>query len=189
MINLSDINNDSRNIALIRHTERYEIPDGELGNDVNVTPNGIKMANNFGKLLKNKNLIKIFTSPVKRCVHTAERIVEGYGQNIDIYASSMLGNPSAYIKDSKIAFERMNETSFINGYLDLINGKGRPGFYSLQEGSERLDNFLKETSSENGITLYISHDIIILYYIFFKTKKVYSKENWLDFLDGIKLAF
>lgn len=189
MINLSDIDNNNKNIALIRHTERYEIPDGELGNDVNITPNGIKMANDFGKLLKNKNLLKIYTSPVKRCVHTAGIIVEGYGKNIEIVSSSMLGNPSAYIKDSKLAFEKMNETSFFNGYLDLINGKERPGFYSLQEGSERLDNFMKETSSENGLTLYISHDIVILYYIFFKTQKIYSQENWLDFLDGIKLTF
>ena len=189
MIDVSDIDINKKNAALIRHTERYEIKEGELGDDVNITPNGIEMAIDFGKLLKSKSLIKIYTSPVKRCVHTAEKIIEGYGKKLEIIPSSMLGMPSAYIKNKKVAYENFNNYSFFEGYLKLIRGEKRLGFYSLEEGSEILYDFIKKTSTQLGLTLYISHDIVILYYIFYKTQKIYSEKNWLDFLDGIKLTF
>ena len=189
MIDISTNKINAKKVLFIRHTERYAIEEGDIGNDINITPNGKIMAINFGKLLRNEKITKIYTSPVKRCVHTAEKIAEGYEQDVKIIPSSMLGEPSAYIKDYKIAYKHFSDYSFFEGYLRLIEGKKRHGFYTLQEGSEKLDDFFKKSSSKNGLTLYISHDIVIMYYIFFKTQRIYSEENWLDFLDGITLSF
>ena len=64
MLDLTSLNNNDRNIALIRHTERFKIPEGELGDNILITPNGEKMAVSFGEKIKEYNLSKIFVSPI-----------------------------------------------------------------------------------------------------------------------------
>ncbi len=189
MIDVSNLNSDAPNAVFIRHTERYKIKDGEQGDDVNITPNGEKMAVEFGKNLKKYNLNAIYTSPVKRCIHTSEKILEGYEKEIDIYPSKMLGDPSAYIENTQIALKTLKKMSFSDEYVSYLkNENPRPGFYSLKEGSKRLQSFLIEKTNKNGITLFISHDLVILYYIYYRYRKIYTKDNWLDFLDGIILT-
>ncbi|MBN2893565.1 MAG: histidine phosphatase family protein [Bacteroidales bacterium] len=189
MLDLRNIDPNKKNAALIRHTERYTIKDGESGDDINITPDGKKMAIEYGKSTQNKILNKIFTSPIKRCIQTAEQIINGYNKQVEIISTKMLGDPSAFVKDQKLAYSHFTKTSFFDGYYKLIRGGERPGFYSLEEGAQRMDNFIKENTTTKGLTLFISHDIVILYYIYTKTKKVYSAENWLDFLDGILVTF
>lgn len=189
MIDVSNLNCDVPNAVFIRHTQRYEIEDGQQGDHVNITPNGKKMAVEFGKKLKKYNLNAIYTSPVKRCIHTSEKILEGYEKEIDIFPSKMLGDPSAYIKNIEIAQKTLKKMNFSEEYLSYLkNENPRPGFYSLKEGSERLQSFLNEKTNKNGITLFISHDLVILYYIYYRNRKIYTKDNWLDFLDGIILT-
>ncbi len=189
MIDFSKIVQGKKNVLLIRHAERYAFKDGQLGNDVSITDNGITTAVNFGKSLRDKGLVKIFTSPVKRCVQTAERIKEGLADDVQIVESQALGMPSTYIENDKIAGKYLTKTDFYNGYLSYVNGGKRPGFYSLSEGSERLETFLKSTSCDKKLTLYISHDSIVSFFIFYKTKYVFTRENWLNFLDGILLNY
>jgi len=187
MFDLSKIENNKKVSILLRHSEREPIPKGEIGDDVNITLKGIEMAKKFGKELQKFEIKKIYSSPVKRCVQTSEKIAEGYCNEIEIIETQILGSPSAYIFDVEKATEHFMKSSLYENYLALCNKEKLPGFYSLEEGSIKLENFVKQNSDEKNVTLFISHDITILYYIYFKTKKLYNRENWLDFLDGIKI--
>ncbi len=184
MFDLSKIENNKKIALLLRHSEREAIPKGELGDDVNITPYGIKLANNFGIQLQKFNVNKIFTSPVKRCIQTANQIAFGYQKKIEITETQILGSPSAYINDIEKATEHFLKSSVFENYMALCNGKKLSGFCTLNEGSEILDNFINQNKRDDSLTLFISHDIIILYYIYYKTKTIYTRENWLDFLDG-----
>lgn len=190
MFNIDKIDNAKKNALIIRHAERFKIEEGQQGDDVNLTPFGFKTALEYGEYMQKFNVNKIYTSPVKRCVDTAKQISKGYNNSIvQVEQSSFLGSPSAYIKDENIAFKHMNDVSFYEGYLKLIKGENRPGFYSLSEGSTRLDNFFKLSTNKKGITLFITHDIIIAFFIFYKTQQIMSDENWINFLDGYNCIF
>lgn len=190
MLNLDKIDKTKKNTLIIRHAERFKIEEGQQGDDVNLTPLGFKTALEYGEFMQNFNVNKIYTSPVKRCFDTAKQIAKGYNNSIvEIEQSSFLGSPSAYIKDENIAFKHMNDVSFYEGYLKLIKDESRPGFYSLSEGSTRLEKFLKLSSNKKGITLFITHDIIIAFYIFYKTQQITTKKNWINFLDGYNCIF
>ena len=64
---------DSRRIAvLLRHGERETIPAGTYGNDVRLTQNGVADSTHFGEALSCFKVRRIYTSPVLRCIQTAE---------------------------------------------------------------------------------------------------------------------
>ena len=63
---------------LIRHSDRNEIPKDELGDDILLNELGLKNAETFGSHLAGYQINKSFSSPVMRCVQTAEQIRKGY---------------------------------------------------------------------------------------------------------------
>ena len=67
-------------IALvIRHAEREEIPTGTFGYHVALTDQGIAAAEQLGEALSAKRTITTVSSPVPRCVQTAEAILRAGG--------------------------------------------------------------------------------------------------------------
>ncbi|GHT45132.1 hypothetical protein AGMMS49965_21820 [Bacteroidia bacterium] len=82
---------------LIRHADRNKIPSGSFGNEVMLNETGKANALKFGEALSDLKINKIMTSPIGRCVQTAEFIAKGYGQAIDIIETKALGAPGLRI--------------------------------------------------------------------------------------------
>lgn len=57
---------------LIRHANRDKIPTGSFGNEVMLNETGKANALKFGEALSDLKISKIMTSPIGRCVQTAE---------------------------------------------------------------------------------------------------------------------
>ena len=72
---------------------------------------------------------------------------------------------------------------------ELINGEKIIGMRTLAEGSEVLYNFIKNNTVTDGITLFITHDSLIAFFNTYYNKKKHSKDNWIDYLDGVVLNF
>jgi len=174
-------------ILLIRHGEKENPPDDDPFMDVALNDNGIKDSHTLGGLLRmmfDTPLTAIHSSPLKRCVMTSENITEGYGIDLDIKTSNVLGDPGPYVKDEKIAVE-----SFLKIYPDNIvkrhfDGEMIPGFRSLEEGSSMILKYLFE-NRDNGISIHITHDVIIASLIGYLTGKIRDVENWIGYHEGI----
>ena len=69
---------------LLRHADRDDIPQGSFGNEILLNEKGKQNAQRFGEILSERKINRIFTSPVGRCVQTAEYITKGYGNSIEI---------------------------------------------------------------------------------------------------------
>ncbi|MFX1312627.1 MAG: histidine phosphatase family protein, partial [Promethearchaeota archaeon] len=68
---------NSKNILILRHSQRYEPKLADLNWYMELTSQGRKMARLFGMKLPKRRTIRLFHSPVKRCKETAQEIHEG----------------------------------------------------------------------------------------------------------------
>lgn len=170
---------------IIRHGDRDEIPDGEFGNDVLLNKKGIRNSIQFGKGLSSFSINKIFSSPVQRCIQTAENIVKGFNQNIQIAETKTLGDPGVYIYDEKSAGKYFLEKGFEKLYIEYMFKIKIPGMYSITDGSIKMENFIKDYTKYAGITIFVTHDSLIAFFDYYLKKKIYTKENWVKYLDGI----
>lgn len=172
---------------LIRHGDRNKIPNGTFGNEVMLNEKGIKNSLNFGKELSMFNVAKIITSPVGRCVQTANLIAEGMGKDIAIIEAPELGAPGLHISDAQIAGEFGLKIGFDKMYERFIQNLYVPGVPETPAIFQAITDFLKNQTRENGITVFVSHDLLIAFYHFSINKTVYSKENWVKYLSGLLL--
>jgi broad specificity phosphatase PhoE len=177
---------DEHKISLLfRHADRDDIPQGSFGNEVLLNEKGKQNAISFGESLSKRKLNKIFTSPVGRCVQTAEFLVKGYGRSIEIIETTALGAPGLHINDEKIAGEFYLQYGFDEMYQRFMKGEEVPGITNIDELNYRMTSFLKENSSKNGTTIFITHDMLIAFYHFSINKKVYTKDNWVNYMTGL----
>jgi broad specificity phosphatase PhoE len=170
---------------LLRHSDREDIPIGSFGNEILLNDKGIQNAISFGESLAEKKVNRIFTSPVERCVQTAEYITKGYGNSVEIVETVALGAPGLHISDEKIAGEFFLEHGFDEMYNRFMQGKEIPGIPSETELNHRITTFLKENTTQNGRTLFITHDMLIVFYHFSINKKVYTKDSWVNYMTGL----
>lgn len=172
---------------LIRHADRDKIPTGEFGNDVLLNEKGIKRATDFSKSLSELKINRIFTSPVQRCIQTAEYIAKGYGKPLEITQSHELGDPGLHISDDKVAGKFFLTEGFDELYYRITHNIDIPGISVTKEFNTNVTDFLTENSKENGLTIFVTHDLLIAHYHFSINGKIYPKDNWVKYLGGLIL--
>jgi broad specificity phosphatase PhoE len=145
---------------LLRHADRDDIPQGSFGNEILLNEKGKQNAKNFGEKLAERKINRIFTSPIGRCVQTAEFIIKGYGSLIEIIETTSLGAPGLHISDEKVAGEFFLQYGFDEIYKRFIQCEKIPGITNPNELNHRITNFINENSTQNGTTIFITHDIV-----------------------------
>jgi len=179
------MSNKEKISLLIRHSDRDDIPKGSFGNEVLLNEKGKQNAILFGENLVGKKLNTIYTSPVGRCVQTAELISEGYGSKIKIIETTALGSPGLHIDDEKIAGAFYLEHGFDEMYRRFMNDESIPGMPGKDELNKRMSTFLKDNTTEDGTTIFVTHDMVIAFFHFSINKTIYTKDNWINYLTGI----
>lgn len=144
---------------IVRHAEKQDNSVHAL-----LSMNGEKDSRDFGRQLQIENIEidLIISSPIKRCIQTAENITLGYQKKIPIIESKLLGDPGVYVNDDKLAmktFEKYELTEIINMQL---SGKILDGFEHVDIASNKLLSFIQQQTNN---VLYISHDVIITTFI------------------------
>jgi broad specificity phosphatase PhoE len=173
--------------VLIRHADRDKIPVGEFGNEVLLNEKGKERALDFGENLSNLKINKIFASPVGRCVQTAECIAKGYGNPLEIVETTALGAPGLHIANEKIAGEFFLTEGFDELYNRIINDIEIPGITETKQFNKLMTAFLGENTIEEGITLFVTHDLLIVHYHYSINGKIYERDNWVKYLSGLIL--
>ena len=184
--NIKNKNVNTEKIALfIRHSERYKIKKSEFGNDVLLNEAGIKKAFQFGKQLKNYKINAIYTSPIERCVQTAINIKKGYGTNIDIIKTKVLGDPGIHIYDADALGAYYFKYGFWKIFENFKNDIKVDGLHNKKEIIRLFDSFFSKKTEKTGLTIFISHDWQIAFYAYAKNIKEYTEKDWIDYLDGL----
>ena len=95
---------DGAAVALaLRHAEREAIPPCGYGNDVPLTRHGITSSRRLGEALSFRPVAVVRTSPLPRCVQTAENIIAGAGWDAVALPDQRLGAPGPFVVESELA--------------------------------------------------------------------------------------
>lgn len=171
-------------LILLRHAERPDIPNDEIGNEVGLTKQGIRQTKQFAKSLR-QPIISISSSPILRCVQTAEIISNQCSYNKTIKKSILLGDPGFFIKDPELAWTHWQTKGHdaVNQYL--LSGKDQwQGFHPFDNAINRMKTEitkqLKTTSS--GIHVWVSHDTILATFASRVLPQSITLNNWPNFL-------
>jgi len=144
----------------LRHAHRPPFKQSSWGRNVSITLEGKYASTSLGKHLTSNNLSYcVWSSPIKRCVETAEAIRKGLRSNKEIKKSSLLGDPGFFIQNPDQASVLFKEHSLPN-LIDLyLQEKSLPGFFSFEKGCQRM---LSALSEKNGSpSIWVTHDICI----------------------------
>jgi len=184
---LKHYSDEHRLSLLIRHADRDKILQGSFGNEVLLNEKGKENSLKFGESLSELKVNRIFTSPIRRCVQTAEQIGKGYGKSIDLIETTALGNPGIHIFDDALAGEYFMHHGGFNMYEHFTQGKNISGVFSIEKMKISMTNFIDKNTTENGLTLFVSHDMIIAMYHYCLNRMIYTQENWVNYLSGLTL--
>ena len=185
-ISTQQFSDNDRFSLMIRHSNRYEIPVGKDGSEILLTEEGKVNAYCLGNKLSPYKINKIITTPVRRCIQTAEHIAKGYGKNIKIESSNSLGGLHVY--DWQLATDFLNHYGYEEWYNRVINDVTIPGMHNTEKYKRMMTDFLAKNTQDNGITIFISHDFHIALYHYALNKTKYTMfTDWVEFLSGLFL--
>lgn len=165
-------------IYLIRHAEKTD-----SSVHAELTKKGHDDSILFGEKLKINNIKidLIISSPISRCIQTAQMISKGYG-NIKIEESILLGDPGVFIHNGDLAMEVFKKYKLIDIINMQLSGKVLDGFNKIDAATKKLLSFMEK---QKGNTLYISHDAIITPFINYIGDNNSIEENDIvDYLCG-----
>ena len=154
-------------LLLVRHAERPEIPKNTVGNEVMLTEKGKSDARRFAQSMPGP-VIAIQSSPIGRCMQTAEVIADVVGfQKESIIVSRDLGDPGFIIEDGVQAWTHWQEKGHqqVNKYL-LSGNEQWSGFVDLNAAVILFDNKIREylTMFDQGVHVWVTHDTILATY-------------------------
>jgi len=181
---IKDIKETDSYAIFMRHGNRDKIPEGVFGNEVELNSLGEQRAFEYGQSLQHLNIRHIYTSPVKRCIQTAEHIVRGLSREVPIEISTILGEPGAFVHDGKTAGQNFLKLGMREMYYTLVRREEIEGFRNLNEGSELLNNFFIEQAKAPGVNIYVSHDLLVALYKFHCYNRLHTFEDWVGYLEG-----
>ncbi|HJJ47443.1 MAG TPA: histidine phosphatase family protein [Methanocorpusculum sp.] len=162
-------------VLFIRHAEREPFQRGEFGSLKVLTERGEAAAKDFGEALPNRR--RGFSSPVPRCVRTAELIA---GRNEQ---STVLGYPSVYVISDEIVNGVYTNTPVMTVVREYISRGVLQGHVPIGEATEKMLSFLKSVAIPGEVTVCVSHDVFVAAFCAYLTKWDFTCDR-IDFLDG-----
>ena len=147
---------------LLRHSIREEFGAGDIGNDIPITETGKCIAYELGRVLGGR-LRALHSSPLLRCVQTAEALRDGAGVDTEISRNRLLGDPGVFVVDAALAWGNWQALGN-DGVMKHLASENRslPGMADPEEASKKLvHHMLSSTGGAPGLHVFVTHDVIL----------------------------
>lgn len=174
---------------LTRHSIREEGQNRFATYDVPLTPEGVALARAWGHCLT-RPLHGLYSSPVGRCVATAEAMAEGAGLTLPVTLHTRLVEPGSYVQDMNQVgglFFKLGPVAFANKHL---RNEVR-GVLSPRQGAQHLVQHLRDGQGEAGtLSVHVTHDTILAAFIYFlREEPVLEQDHWPWMMEGAFVWF
>lgn len=147
---------------LLRHSIREEFGVGDIGNDIPITEDGKIIAVELGRFLEGR-LRSLHSSPLLRCIQTAESLREGAAVEAAIFRNRLLGDPGVFVVNASLAWGNWEALGNEGVMRHLaIEDYALPGMADPEEASQKLVRYM--LSSMNGVPglhVFVTHDVIL----------------------------
>ncbi len=174
--------------VFLRHGDRSASAqsDGHTVESKPLTEKGIRRGQEIWEHVSHSEYDSLiaYSSPVERCVRSAELITGG---TVHITVTEVLGLPgTAFICDNR-ASDKTDRLPLMQFAISHLTGSECPGWYPVPVAAENILTFLSDDLSVNGrLTFCSSHDAFLarLVGIFMQE---YPTDRWFGFYDGIAI--
>jgi hypothetical protein len=170
---------------LLRHAARPPIPPGEVGNELALTEEGFVLARQLGLLL-GERLAALHSSPVLRCMQTAEALREGSRSSLDIHPDRMLGAPGAFIRDERLGGQTLQRLGLESFLEHLISGDGvLPGIAEPSSAvSALVGHMLDRSGAIRGLHVFVTHDSLLAPTVARALHYPLARADWPEYLEA-----
>lgn len=167
---LNDLNRIPRDrpvALLMRHSERFPIVDPAEPYLAQLTPDGVRLAEELGGLLGDRFAHgKFMSAPVDRCRDTAAAIAHGAGWATEVRAEEVLSHP------------------FIGPAFDQLS-RGEVNGELAYQAHAVLDLLLDFGERPAGLDVSVTHDTILCVVAGCLLKAPVLGSFWPDYLEGV----
>nr|WP_285906258.1 histidine phosphatase family protein [Pseudodesulfovibrio sp. SB368] len=172
-------------VVLLRHSVRNHLPPDDVGYALPITDVGQRLALKLGGLLRGR-LCTLQSSPLLRCVQTAQAVAEGAGTDITAVPNRLLGDPGVFVLDGRRAWANWEQLGHKGVIRHLINETGAlPGMARPDEAARFLvQSMLAEAASRPGIHVFVTHDSLVIATAARLLGKQFGLDDWPWYLEG-----
>lgn len=179
---------DRPTLLLLRHSARGPLPPGEPGNNIRLLPEGEALARQLGSHLAGR-LVSLHTSPVARCVETAEALADGAGIQASIVEDTHLGDPGVYVLDPDAAWQTWTTLGHERVMAHLVAGERLEGLADPAAASRRLIQHMRaRAEGRPGVHVFITHDSLLTAAAAHALRQPIRKEDWPWYLEALALV-
>ena len=174
---------------ILRHAEREKIPAGTFGAEVSLTAQGVSTAEKLGAVLVRRGPVSITSSPVLRCVQTAEAIRRGGGQTGATTLDWRLGDPGPFVVRAEESGKLFLQVGILEIVRRQLSAAGPlPGMRPTSAGIELLLGLTAHNLDQQGrLSIYVTHDAILAVLVAWLYRAPIEEITWPDYLDGLLL--
>ncbi|WP_072979131.1 histidine phosphatase family protein [Fibrobacter sp. UWH4] len=185
---------DERVFLLIRHGERRHITpeDPDFGAHVGLTERGRKQALALGKCIPAEGDMSFFSSPVGRCIETAQNI--GKGRGIENPHIEKLDCLAEYFVQDYDEYTKVLRAGFYEGICEWMQNEaaGKPrgdkeAFAPLAARSEDMLAMMFEKGNCR-FNIFATHDAWVVPCLTHFCEMQFSPKRWMNFLTGMAVA-
>lgn len=180
---------------LTRHSVRELAKNGFADYRLPLTAEGIEMARQWGARLE-RPVSAFYSSPVGRCVDTAEAMAEGAREAglidrlPDVVTDATLVEPGCYVEDiNQIGptFLKMGAMRFLNAHLKAPFA----GMLSPAAGRAKLADYLRAREPQPGaLAVHVTHDTILAVLVAeLQGRDSIEKKDWPWMMEGLWVWF
>ena len=184
---LADVPTDADVALVLRHAEREPIDPGTYGNDVPLTARGTHSARRLGEALSSRSSSAIVTSPLPRCVQTAQAIIEGASWNGAAVAEDRLGNPGPFVAAPELSGPVLLEIGpRVMAQRQLTEKEPPPGMRAAEQGVEVLLHLILPQLADRGlVSIFVTNDLVLAVLVGSLYRLNVGEFEWPDYLDAM----
>jgi broad specificity phosphatase PhoE len=174
-------------VMFVRHGERESVPSHEFPrHDAPLTQNGRLAAESLGALL-GQQLGAVLTSPVPRCVETAQGVIAGARKTSTPTHDRLLGDPGAFVVDGERAMAELVGRGFHPAARQLGNGEQLPGFADPDLATRQLLALAHSllVGETPRVHVLVTHDLILSTMAARVRGGALDEHEWPGYLHGL----
>ncbi len=184
---------NSKIYLLLRHAERNHITpqDKDFGAHVGLTDSGRRQAVSLGRVIPAVGDAVFFSSPVGRCIETAECIAAGRKLAGYVEQGSANGakvEPLDALGDFFVrnvpAYEQTLRDGFYEGICKWLESGEHDAFCPLHERAEQMREMMFEKASSR-FNIFVTHDAWIVPCLSHFCGFKFNPKCWMNFLTGL----
>ena len=182
---LAEMPPDAPVAVLLRHSVRDHLPPGDAGYAIPITPVGAALGRELGALVGSR-LRTLHTSPLPRCVQTAEAIRAGAVVDIPVAGDHLLGAPGVYVIDDARAATIWKEQGHQGVMAHLVSqDRPLPGMADPAPAARFLvRHMLAIAGNRPGLHLFVTHDSVVTATAARLLGKPLGRDAWPWYLEG-----